>query len=69
MGRASEKAAVLARESPSRSGVTSGLVAEVRPQPAAELFQPRFCAIEEQFPAEISRQVRKREKPSLAPHG
>jgi hypothetical protein len=39
--------------------VTSGLVAEVRPQPAAELFQPRFGAIEEQFPAEVLPWVKK----------
>jgi hypothetical protein len=47
-------AAALAHGFPSRSGVASGLVAEVRPQPAAELFQTRFGAIEEQFPAEVS---------------
>ncbi|BBC36255.1 hypothetical protein SGFS_075490 [Streptomyces graminofaciens] len=41
---ASETAA-LARGSPSRIGVPSGLVAEVRPQPAAELFPLRFGVI------------------------
>jgi hypothetical protein len=37
----------VAHESPSRSGVAFGLVAEVRPQPARKLFPSRFNAIED----------------------
>jgi len=47
--------ALSTHEFPSRSGVLSGLVAEVRPQPAGKLFQPRFGAIEEQFPMKTTR--------------
>ncbi|MEW2118364.1 hypothetical protein AB0945_24865 [Streptomyces sp. NPDC005474] len=61
---ASETAA-LAHGSPSRTGVPSGLVAEVRPQPAAELFPLRFDVIEEQFPVEVKMRPKRKSCPPM----